>query len=241
MLLGVAVAHAEPREFKREYEAGIDAFRLGKYTEARAHLERAHTIDPKLPGPQRFLAAVAQAEQRWQDCIDAARAAIALNPASSEIADTRKVHDACREAAGKPPYRAPLDNGAAIALVSNVPGATVKINGLTYGGTPLAPRPIASGKLTIEVSKLGWHPAHAEADALPGIVTDVAVELAPDPGTVDDVTSHPKTTPRPTTTPPPAGCCGSGATLSTSVFAAVFVGGTLRRRRTRRDTHRTQT
>lgn len=177
-----AAASAQPSsELTKEFQAGVDAFRLGKLDEARAHLEKAKALDPKLPGPNRFLAAVAQAQQRWQDCIDFARTAIQLNPRSAEIADTRKVHDECRVAAGRTPYRQELGESAAISVTSSVAGATVKIGGLNYGGTPLAPRPITAGKLEVEVEKLGWKPVHVSVDALAGLVTDVIVELEPDP------------------------------------------------------------
>lgn len=175
-------ASAQPSsELTREFQAGVDAFRLGKLDEARAHLEKAKALDPKLPGPNRFLAAVAQAQQRWQDCIDFARTAIQLNPRSAEIADTRKVHDECRVAAGRIPYRQELGESAAISVVTSVAGATVKIGGLNYGGTPLAPRPITAGKLEVDVEKLGWKPVHVSVDALAGLVTDVVLELEPDP------------------------------------------------------------
>ena len=174
-------ARAQPADLAREFQAGVDAFRLGKHDAARAHLERARALDPKLAGPNRFLAAVAQAQGRWDDCIAAARLALSLNPRSSERADTRKLHDRCRASAGRPLYRGDLGERAAIAVTSNVPGAAVKIGGLAYGATPLAPRPIAAGPLALELSKPGFRPARLEVDALPGIVTDAAVELLPEP------------------------------------------------------------
>jgi tetratricopeptide (TPR) repeat protein len=178
-LTGLATA-APPAKFTSEYQAGVDAFRLGKFDDARAHLEKARQLAPKLPGPYRFLAAVAQAQSRWDDCIDSARHALELNPASSEVGETRKLHDACRASAGRMPYRgAALSEGAAISVTANVDGATVKISGLTYGGTPLEPRPITAGAHQLEIVKLGYKPVQLSVDALPGIVTDVAVELAP--------------------------------------------------------------
>ena len=177
LVVGVAAAQP-PAKFTPEYQAGVDAFRLGKYDDARAHLEKARTLAPKLPGPYRFLAAVAQAQSRWDDCIDSARHALVLNPTSSEVAETRKLHDACRGSAGRMPYRGPaLNEGAAIAVTANVDGATIKIGGLVYGGTPLDPRPITAGAHEIEIVKLGYKPIKVSVDALPGIVTDVAVEL----------------------------------------------------------------
>jgi hypothetical protein len=183
VLLLASVASAQPApELTKEFQAGIDAFRLGQFDEARAHLEKARAIDPKLPGPHRFLAALAQAQGRWQECLDESRLALTLNPHSSEAADTRKLHAACRTSAGRAAYTGPeLVDGAAVAVTTNVPGATVKIGGLTYGGTPLEPRPITAGKLEIDIDKPGWKPAHVEIDAPAGIVTDVAVDLEPDP------------------------------------------------------------
>ncbi|HEU0032742.1 MAG TPA: PEGA domain-containing protein [Kofleriaceae bacterium] len=184
-LAGTALAQRPSPEVVRHFQAGVDAFRLGKYDDAKVELEKARALDPKLAGPHRFLAAVAKAQQRWDDCIAAARTALALNPKSQELADTRKLHDDCRVAAGRPAYRGELVDSAAIAVSSNVTGATVRIGGLAYGGTPLGPRPITAGTLVIDVDKAGWQPFHAEVEAIAGIVTDVAAELAPAPGAPD--------------------------------------------------------
>jgi hypothetical protein len=178
-------ARAVPAAFTREFQAGVDAYRLGKYDDARAHLDKAAALDAKLPGPHRFLAAVAQAQHRFADCVSEARRAIQLNPQSKEIADTRKLHDDCRIADGRPPYHGgELGDGAAIAVTTTaagaaITGATVKIAGLRYGGTPVEPRQIKPGALALELDKPGYRPARVTIDALPGIVTDVAVELEP--------------------------------------------------------------
>ena len=182
LLLVSHVASAQQNvELTKEFQAGVDAFRLGKFDEARAHLEKARGMDPKLPGPHRFLAAVAQAQSRWADCVDSAHAALELNPASSEAADTRKLYETCRISGGRTPLRQELGDSAAVAVTTNVPGATVKINGLTYGGTPLAPRPITAGSLDVEIEKPGWKPAKKTVNAIAGIVTDLNVDLEPDP------------------------------------------------------------
>ena len=176
------LAAAPPRvsaQLDREFQAGVDAYRLGKYDEARAHLEKSQSLDPKLPGPHRFLAAVAQAQRRYADCIAEARRALQLNPQSREAAGTRKLHDDCRAADGRPPFRSELGENAAIAINANVSGATVRIGTLRYGGTPVAPRLIKPGFHELEIEKAGWKPAHLAIDALPGIVTDVNVTLEP--------------------------------------------------------------
>lgn len=181
LLLVSQLAHAQPAELTKEFQAGVDAFRLGKYDEARVHLEKARKLDPKLPGPHRFLAAVAQAQGRWPECIESAHQALLINPTSSETADTRKLYESCRISAGRTPAHLDLGDSGAIAVTTNVPGATVKINGLTYGGTPLAPRPISPGSLEIEIEKAGWKSSTTTVDAIGGIVTDVNVDLEPDP------------------------------------------------------------
>lgn len=180
--VGLAGAAPPPRvssELTREFQAGVDAFRLGKYDEARAHLEKAESLDPKLPGPHRFLAAVARAQRRYAECITETRRALQLHPQSREVAGTRKLHDECRAADGRPPFPAQLGESAAIAVTANVSGATVRIGALRYGGTPVAPRLIKAGFHDLEIEKAGWKPAHLAIDALPGIVTDIDVTLEP--------------------------------------------------------------
>ena len=198
LLAGVASAQPAPA-LTNEFQAGVDAFRLGHYDEARTHLEKARTLDPKLPGPHRFLAAVAQAQGRWKDCLEESRTALVLNPRSTEAPETRKLHEDCRTGAGKERYvGAELVDSAAVAVTTNVPGATVKIGGLTYGGTPLSPRPISAGQLEVELEKPGWKPVKVTVDAPAGIVTDVEVELEPDPNSKanPELTSKPAEIPK---------------------------------------------
>jgi hypothetical protein len=188
VVAALANVHAQPApDLTKEFQAGVDAFRLGKFDEAKAHLEKARAIDPKLPGPHRFLAAVAQAQGKFTDCIAEARQALIVSPLSPEAPETRKLHDECRTSSGRAPYRGELGDAAAIAVVTNIPGATVKINGLTFGATPLAPRQITAGKLELEIGKPGWKPASVAVEAPSGIVTDVVLELDPDPNAKPDI------------------------------------------------------
>jgi len=180
VLVGVAAARPSS-ELTRAFQAGVDAYRLGKLDEAKRHLERARSLDPTLPGPHRFLAAVAQAEGDWQGCIDAARTALELNPRSQELADTRKLVEACRRSAGRAAYPEELGERAAIAVTTSVPGATVTIGGLAYGGTPLAPRTIPVGVHEVALDKAGYLSQQVTVNALAGVVTDVIVELEPAP------------------------------------------------------------
>ncbi len=181
----VAAAQKAPSEdFNRAFQAGADAFRLGRYDEAREHLELAKAIDPTLPGPWRFLAAVAQAEERWGDCVTSAREAIRLNPTSGAIAETRILHDQCRGSWGKPAFTGVYETGTgAIAVTADPQGATVEINDLGYGAAPLAPRAYPAGvtPVTVRVKKAGFLDATVQVIILPELVTDVDVVLAVDP------------------------------------------------------------
>ena len=115
----VAAAQKPSQEFIKEYQAGIDAYRLGHYDEARGHLDKARSLDASMPGPWRWLAAVAQAEEKWDECIASAREAIRLNPQSTEIVATRELHDQCRASAGKPEYPSIFEDGfGAVAITS---------------------------------------------------------------------------------------------------------------------------
>ncbi|MFT3696229.1 MAG: PEGA domain-containing protein [Kofleriaceae bacterium] len=178
VLFATTVAAKPPGNFTKEFQAGVDAFRLGKLDEARAHLEKAKKLDPKLPGPWRFLAAVAQQAQDYGICVDDAHEALRLNPQSSEAEETKKLYEACRTSAGRASYRGQdLGDAAAVAVTSNVPNATVRINKLSYGGTPMAPRRIAAGTLEVEVAKAGFKTVRVTIEAVPGIVNDVSAEL----------------------------------------------------------------
>jgi PEGA domain len=176
---------AQPRRFTREFEAGVDAFRLGEYGSARRHLERARALAPKLPGPHRFLAAVALAEQRHPDCLEHAATALRLAPASSEAKDTRALHEACRLGAGRPPFLGKYGEGGAIAITATFAGepcaAVVAIDDKTSGSTPMVPRAIPSGRHQLVVTLPGASDARLAVDVLPGVVTDVGVALSAAP------------------------------------------------------------
>ncbi len=214
LLSSTALAQQAPSpQFTREYQAGVDAARLGQNAEARAHLEKAKAFEPTLPGPYRWLAAVDQAEQKFADCVTNARTAIKLNPQSSEAEATRKLHDECRASLGRPVMQGPVGDGGAIAVTANVEGATVTLNELKYGATPLAPRSVAVGEVEIGVQKDGWLPQKKKVDVLGGVVTDIDFTLEPDPNAkvVTDIGVKPA---MPTTGWLVIGGVGAGATIT---------------------------
>lgn len=175
VLVGVALAQGKP--LAREFQAGVDAYRLGEYEQARLHLEKARTLDPSLPGPHRFLAAVARAQERHAECVRHATAALEAAPQSREAPDTRKLHEECRIADGRPPFRGTWGQGGALAVVAREQGAAafvqVRLDGRPIGSTPLAPRALAAGSYELAVGE-----RVVRAQVWAGIVTDVEVELA---------------------------------------------------------------
>ena len=183
LLVGSTAAAKPAANFTKEFQAGVDAFRLGKLDDARTHLERAKKLDPKLPGPYRFLAAVAQGQEKFDECVaEGARGA----PPQSEFLGGARDEEALRHLSGQRRSQRRTAartsaTAAAIAVITNIPGATVKINKLSYGGTPLAPRRISAGQLEVEITKTGYKPLHVSVDALAGIVNDVVADLEATP------------------------------------------------------------
>ncbi len=181
-LLATGVAFAQPAKLTREFQEGVDAYRLGDYAEARTHLEAARKLDPKLPGPHRFLAAVALAEKRYADCVTSAAQALRVAPQSRELEDTRKLHEDCRAAAGRPVFAGKYgEGGGAIAVTATLDGdpvgAAITIDGKAWGATPMYPRAILTGPHKIKVSRAGAKEQIFDLDVLPGVVSDVAAAL----------------------------------------------------------------
>jgi hypothetical protein len=195
LLTAGTAAAQQSKEFTDAYNAGIDAFRLGKYELARKQLDKAAALEPTLPGPHRFLAAVSQAEGKFEECLDKAKAAIALNPTSSEVGNTQKLHEQCRVSLGRESFTGTYGTGGAIAVSAwaaqdpeapgegprELDGATVSLNGLKYGATPLEPRAFAAGAVEVEVARAGFLPVKLTAQVLAGVVTDVVITLEVDP------------------------------------------------------------
>jgi tetratricopeptide (TPR) repeat protein len=185
VLMTVALAspaRAQKLDFNESWNRGQDAFNLGRYDEARAHFERARELEPKSPGPYRYLGKIAKVQQRYRDCLKASAEAIRLKPDSPNVPEVKKDLDECRAGLNLPPLRAQLVAGqGALSVTANVEGAVVTVDGARKGATPLEPVPLPAGPVVIAVSKEGYLPGEKTADVVPGIVVDVEVELAPDP------------------------------------------------------------
>jgi tetratricopeptide (TPR) repeat protein len=178
VLLGAAPAGADRDRFQASWEAGQDAFNLGKYAEARRHFRRARELKPELPGPHRWLGRVSRVLEDWEDCVASATTAVRLKPASPQTAEVKKDLDACRSALGRPEYGRPLREGqGALAVIADVDGAAVTVDGIAKGPTPLEPVPLNGGRHVLRVAADGHAPLSIDVEIVPGITVDAIVKL----------------------------------------------------------------
>jgi len=157
------------------------------FTRAKAAFEKALDFEKQLPGPYRYLADIARAEGKFEECLKLAVKAITLNPKSDVAPEVRKIHAECRKQLGRPDLRAQFAGGGAISVETpGIDGAKVKLNGLTMGATPFEPRPFAVGEVEVAVEKPGYIAASTTAEILPGLVTDVIFDMKEDPNAAKD-------------------------------------------------------
>lgn len=177
----VSVAQKPSPKFMKAYQAGQDAYNLGKFDEAKKQFEAARTLGPAFAGPHRMLAAVGKAQNRFGDCMKAAERFVELAPDSSNAPTVRKLHAECRKLLGRAEFKGQFGDGGAIAISTNVEGALVRLNGLSYGATPLEPRAFALGPVDVSVEKRGYIKQEAKATIVAGLVIDVVFTLEVDP------------------------------------------------------------
>jgi hypothetical protein len=171
-----ATALADGR-FDRAYQAGQDAFYLGKYDEALAAFTRARDLLPRLPGPHRWRGRTLRVLERWEECVVASTQAVRLRPDSPTVPEVKKDLDACRAALGRPGYDRPLPAGqGALAVIADADGAAVTVDGIAKGKTPLQPMPLMTGRHAVAL-ELGDRRVTVNADVIAGVVVDCLVTL----------------------------------------------------------------
>ncbi len=168
--------------FEDAWAKGQDLFNLGRYDDARVQFEKARDLSPKLPGPWRYLGRLAKIQQRWDDCVSAATEAIRLKPDSDKAAEVREDLDVCRRALKRAPFAGVIpDKQGALAVTSNVEGARITVDGISKGGTPLAPVPLTPGKKKVVIEKAGYFMLELDVEVVVSIVVDVDAQLEVDP------------------------------------------------------------
>ena len=163
--------------FDRHYEAGQDAYHLGKLEEAQAAFSKARDLEPDKPGPWRWLGRTARARKEWEQCLEAAIQALRLSPRSRYAAEVRRDIEACRAGLGRPAYEGKLGAGQGAIHVPLSPiygDMRVAVDGIKRGAPPIV-FPVNVGKHVVEmVSEKGSvPPVQVSVDVLPGIVHDV--------------------------------------------------------------------
>lgn len=194
VLIAVASAPASAQQISKQFsevwQQGLDAYNLGNNDEARALFEKAAEFEPTLPGPYRYLADIARRESRFEDCLTLAEKAVTLNPKSEQFPQVQEVHQRCREALDRPEFDDDFMDGGAIWVSTEPEGARVRINGLSYGATPMDPRGFAAGAAKVRVERDGYLPVEVETEVVYGLVEDVVVEFERDPD-ADELTPDP--------------------------------------------------
>ena len=177
-----ALAQQPSPDYMKHYNDGQTAFHSGDYATAKAEFEKAIAANgATYPGAYRWLASVGQATSDFEACLANAVIAVKLNPNSTSAPTVRKIHAECRASMGRPAFRGDFGDGGAIVALTNVDGATVMLNGLRYGATPMEPRAFAVGVVAISVERKGYLAQSKGAEILAGMVTDVVFELEVDP------------------------------------------------------------
>jgi PEGA domain-containing protein len=174
----VLVAVAGGGKFMAEYQAGIDAFNLAHYDEAWRRFSRARDLEPGKPGPWRWLGRTARVLERWEECLVAARRALVLAPRSPLAPEVRADVDRCRAALGRPPYRGRLAAGqGALAVIADVEGARVLVDGIEKGITPIEPVPLNVGVHVVRLAHDGYPTAELRVDVIDGVVSDAVITM----------------------------------------------------------------
>lgn len=168
--------------FDKLWDEAVILYHKGEYDKARQAFERLRDLRPDIPGPYRYLGRIAKVQKRWQDCIENATIAVRLKPDSPQAPAVRADLDACRQALNRPAYPGQIpDKQGGLVVITNVEGASVSVDGIKKGATPLDPFPVNPGRRKVRVERKGYLPVAVEVDVVETIVVDLEVTLEVDP------------------------------------------------------------
>jgi hypothetical protein len=195
-------------EAKKRFAEGNDKYSRGDYEGASESFKAAIAADPKLPGPYRNLGLCYRALNRCADALPMYERYLELKPESRFTERVRREMDLCRAKLGQitsPPAGGqrsgggggasnnphPVEAQSILHVAANLIGgeatdeATVKVDGLVRGATPLT-IPVTPGKHKINLTRAGFESAATTIDVAPGDRKDVEltmnkIEMAPLP------------------------------------------------------------
>ncbi len=180
-------AAAGNADAKKRFAEGNERYARGDYDGAIESFKAAIAADPKLPGPYRNLGLAYRALNRCSDALPMYEKYLELKPESRFTERVRREIDLCRAKLGQSPLpprettqqhtitgtpHAP-EQQAILHVAANLIGgeatdeATVKVDGLVRGATPLT-IPVTPGTHKVHLSRAGFETANATVDVAPG-------------------------------------------------------------------------
>lgn len=207
-------AAATNADAKKRFTEGNERYARGDYDGAIESFKAAIAADPKLPGPYRNLGLAYRALNRCADAVPNYEKYLELKPESRFTDRVRREIDLCRAKLGQAPLPPRPESRpttgtphspeaqAILHVAANLIGgeatdeATVKIDGLVRGATPLT-IPVTPGQHKIHLSRSGFETANATIDVGPGERRDVELTM----NKLAVVERPPIVSPGPTTAP----------------------------------------
>lgn len=215
----VEAAEEEPEQSqnvdaKKRFAEGNERYARGDYDGAVESFKAAIAADPKLPGPYRNLGLAYRALNRCNDAMPMYEKYLELKPESRFTDRVRREIDLCRAKLGEAPLPPRVESHtttgtphapeqqAILHVAANLIGgeatdeATVKIDGLVRGATPLT-IPVTPGQHKIHLSRGGFETANATVEVGPGERRDVELtmnKLAEEHPAIPAVSETPKDT-----------------------------------------------
>jgi tetratricopeptide (TPR) repeat protein len=187
-------ATATNAEAKKRFTEGNERYSRGDYDGAVESFKAAIAADPKLPGPYRNLGLAYRALNRCNDAMPMYEKYLELKPESRFTDRVRREIDLCRVKLGQAPLppraethtttgtpHAP-EAQSILHVAANLIGgeatdeATVKIDGLVRGATPLT-IPVTPGTHKVHLSRAGFETANATVELGPGERRDVELTM----------------------------------------------------------------
>ncbi|HEX9104037.1 MAG TPA: PEGA domain-containing protein [Polyangia bacterium] len=181
-------------EAKKRFAEGNERYSRGDYDGAVESFKAAIAADPKLPGPYRNLGLAYRALNRCNDAMPMYEKYLELKPESRFTDRVRREIDLCRAKLGQAPLPPRVETHTVtgtphaaeqqgiLHVSANLIGgeatdeATVKIDGLVRGATPLT-IPVTPGTHKVHLSRAGFETANATVEVGPNERRDVELTM----------------------------------------------------------------
>ena len=150
-------------------ERGVAALDAHQDQEALDEFERAIELVPEAPMPYKFAGEALERLERWADAIARYQKYLDVWPAAADAGDVKD-----RIARIEATHRGRV-------AIECRPGATVEIDGVARGVTPLDPVPVDVGEHRVQLRAAGHLPWSRTATVDPGAEVTVPCKLVPQP------------------------------------------------------------